>query len=442
MHRLLYSAHMNDGALLDAARRLINNPYEADPVLWEQQRTELAGCELAPTIRRWVRADRIEEAEGLLLAHGLSRACEAPEDTPQVFSMVPARVFTPLPKSRGAYLRVVCAAARCRQALQRIQGVSPQMHDVRRQTWASCFGSSLRHLLYLEPVVRDQDVLILGETGTGKEAVAAAIRAGTLGGPDGSVAPSSAVNAAAIPETLIGSELFGHVKGAFTGATEDRPGRLRAAHGGCFFLDEVGDLLPTTQVKLLRVMETNVVSPLGADHGLSVDVRYVAATHKDLGKMVDAGEYRRDLYQRLAGLVIQLPPLRERPEDIVAIGEAFMRRHVPEGRFPKLEASITEWLYETSRRHRPWVGNVRELQNLLRNALLGLDEQDALVRPSLVPTRNTGVLPGLEDARLRLRDVEDWYIQHVLRRAGGNYAEAARVLGIDRSTVKRRAREA
>ncbi len=148
---------------------------------------------------------------------------------------------------------------------------------------------------------------MLGETGTGKEAFARAVQLALPGGPDGRPAPSAALNAAAIPDTLVESALFGHRRGAFTGATEPRVGALRHAPCGTFFLDEVGDLPPHTQAKLLRVIETNEVFPLGADTPEPARVRYVAATHHDLERMIERGDFRRDLFGRLAGNVVPIP---------------------------------------------------------------------------------------------------------------------------------------
>ncbi|HLU64866.1 MAG TPA: sigma 54-interacting transcriptional regulator, partial [Kofleriaceae bacterium] len=166
-------------------------------------------------------------------------------------AVLPRSIARRLPHPRGDYVRVAAAAGRCERVLARVRGTSDAIQRARRSAWAACFGDSLRHLLELERVIRDHDLLLLGETGTGKELFAAAMQEGTPGGPDGGPAPRASINAAAIPETLVESELFGHVKGAFTGATDSRTGRLRSADGGCLFLDEVGDLPPHTQVKLL-----------------------------------------------------------------------------------------------------------------------------------------------------------------------------------------------
>jgi DNA-binding NtrC family response regulator len=296
------------------------------------------------------------------------------------------------------------------------------------------------HALTLGKVIEDHDVLILGETGTGKEAIAYALQEGAIGPEDGTAAPRSALNAAAVPETLVESELFGHVKGAFTGASETRKGRIRSAHRGCFFLDEVGDLMPTTQVKLLRVMETNEVHPLGSDEGHEAVCRYVAATHRDLERMVEEGDYRRDLYQRLAGNVIRLPPLRDRPEDIPEIGRDFVQRFLPEGQLPETRTRLFDWLESREAQRHSWPGNVRGLQNALRNLLLGLPAGiDGTLAP-LAETDSEALPVAMRECVATLTDVEDWYLARVLEHTGNNLAQTARILGVDRTTVRRRAR--
>jgi two-component system response regulator HydG len=294
----------------------------------------------------------------------------------------------------------------------------------------------------LERVLREHDVLVTGETGTGKEAVALAIGLGTPGGPDGAEAPFFALNIAAIPETLIESELFGHVRGAFTGAGRARPGHIRHVASGCLFLDEVGDLPATAQSKLLRVMETDRVTPLGSETSYAADVRYIAATHKDLRGMVGAGAFRQDLYERLAGHVIRLPALRERPEDLLPIGVEFAERYLPPAA-PEWKR-IRAFLESREAREHRWPGNVRELHNCLRNVMLGIE-------PGVGPPSaeggdeshsesGAGLPASIAAASAPLGDVERWYLERVLERSGDNFALAARVLGVDRSTLRRKVR--
>jgi len=301
-------------------------------------------------------------------------------------------------------------------------------------------GGSLRwHRL--ETVIRDHDVLILGETGTGKEAIARAIQDGTPGDLKGHEAPRAAVNAAAIPETLLESALFGHVKGAFTGAIDARQGKIRYADGGCFFLDEVGDLALATQVKLLRVMETDAVQPVGADAPTEVNVRYVAATHVDLEERVREGTFRGDLYHRLAGNVIRVPPLRERVDDISLIGLAFVRRHLSPEDFQRERPAVERWLKSAAVRAHAFPGNVRELQNHLRDVMLGMSPRLAREAAEATQAGSADELPArIREGAATMREVQDWYLRAALAAADGNYTEVSRSLGIDRATVRRRAR--
>jgi len=427
----------------EAAKTLIGNPFSTPPKQWRAASKRLLKESFADLVSKLVDKGEVHDAKRVVLAYGHLAACGDANENEEVLpkAALPARVMRALPRSRDDYLGVVMAAGRCYHALKTIQGDSVAMQRVRTETWAACFGDSLVHALTLATVIHDHDVLILGETGTGKEAIAQAIQEGTRGGAKGEPAPRSALNAAAVPETLIESELFGHVKGAFTGASDARMGRIRMAHGGCFFLDEVGDLKETTQVKLLRVIETDLVSPLGADTSFRSDVRYVAATHKDLEGMVEEGRFRRDLYQRLAGNVIVLPALRERPDDIPEIGMAFVERHLPATGFDETRARIVKWLESPEAQRYAWPGNVRELQNALRNLLLGLNPGIGEARAALSEEMSQEDLPpALENCVATLQDAEDWYLRRVLQHTDNNYAQAARILGVDRTTVRRKTR--
>jgi len=412
--------------------------FEANPFLLSpderMRRVEaIRGAQKKRVIMQAVEAGDAALAERRALAIGHAEAIARDET---ILGM-PQRIWDALPHERSHYLRIVAAAARCYHALEALQGESKGMRAARRETWAACFGDGLYHTLCLEKVIIDHDVLVLGETGTGKEAIAHAIQEG-LPGKGEERAPRSALNAAAVPETLVESELFGHVKGAFTGASEDRRGRIRSARGGCFFLDEVGDLPETTQVKLLRVMETNQVHPLGSDKGYEADVRYVAATHKDLAAMVDDGKYRRDLYQRLAGHVIELPPLRDRREDIPALGRAFVARYIGEQEVPEVWARVERWLQRAATRTYSWPGNVRELQNALRSVMLGLEPRIG----GAAPSPSSLELPkGIEECSATMLEVEQWYLRRVLAHTGRNFAHSARILGMDRATVRRRTKK-
>ncbi len=285
----------------------------------------------------------------------------------------------------------------------------------------------------------DARVLITGESGVGKEVVARALhRASPRAG-----GPFVEVNGAAIPEDLIESELFGHVKGSFTGATEDRKGKWEAADGGTLFLDEIGDMSPRTQAKILRAIQDGRISRVGGTRTISTDVRIVAATNRDLPKMIAAGSFREDLYFRLAVVPIRVPTLAERAEDIPALAAHFAGKLARRrGRRPP--AFTPEALEELKRR--PWPGNVRELQNVVERALLladgavvGPDDLpgDVLRIPRAEAGPEAGLLPGqtLADARDAF---ERRLVARVLADCRGNVSRAADRLGLDRTTLHRR----
>jgi len=291
-------------------------------------------------------------------------------------------------------------------------------------------------------------VLITGESGTGKELVASAIhRQSARSGK-----PFVTVNSAAIPRDLVESEMFGHERGAFTGATERRQGRFELADGGTLFLDEVGDLSAEAQAKLLRVLETGVVERLGSERPFTVNVRVLAATNKDLGNAVRQRQFREDLWFRLNVLPIHIPPLRERPDDIPPLVRHCAARCAARlGRAVRLDAGAVQLL--TAYR---WPGNVRELANIVeRLAILatgetitaddvtrvlphGQDGGRAAIAPT--PGGDAGTAPpdvGLADA---LDQHERELIARALSAARGNVAEAARKLATDRANLYRRMR--
>ena len=269
----------------------------------------------------------------------------------------------------------------------------------------------------------DATVLLLGESGTGKSRLARFIHYTSRR----AAGPIVEVHCAALPETLLEGELFGHEKGAFTGATQRKPGHLAAADGGTLFLDEIGELTPATQVKLLRFLQERRFVPLGATAERSVDARVVAATHRDLAAAVKDGRFREDFLYRLDVFSIVVPPLRERREDVVPLAERFLagRGLPPE----KLSASARERLLGYT-----WPGNVRELENALERALILAG--DGEIQPGHL-VAGAGPARGRRGADLlvegfSLDAFERDVIHAALERAGGNKTHAARLLGITR----------
>lgn len=277
------------------------------------------------------------------------------------------------------------------------------------------------------------NVLITGESGTGKEMVAQAIHKVS----DRAKKPFIAINCAAIPRELLESELFGHAKGAFTGATTARRGLFEEAHEGTLLLDEIGDLPMSLQAKILRVLQTRQVKPVGQNTVKEVDVRIVSATHKNLKSLIHKGEFREDLYYRLNVMPIHLPPLRERKEDILLLAEYFLKRYAEAGRGPL--RGLTRKA-STKLQNMPWKGNVRELENVIERAIV-LAENDLISDEEIMCEESEPVRATAEDlfnAGLSLRDIEREYIKYVLTRTGNKKETATRILGIDRKTLYRK----
>jgi DNA-binding NtrC family response regulator len=273
----------------------------------------------------------------------------------------------------------------------------------------------------------DATVLISGESGTGKELVARAIH---YGSPRSS-APFVPVNCAGIPEGLVESELFGHVKGAFTSATGNRTGLFVGADGGTIFLDEIGELAPATQAKLLRVLQEREVQIVGADRSRKVDVRVIAATNKDLGAMVARGAFREDLFYRLHVVTIDLPALRERGDDVLLLARHFLARLTAQAGRPV--PTLTERAIEALRAY-AWPGNVRELQNLIQRLIVMTD--DNLIDATALPLAMRFSVPREQGLHRTLGDIEREHIEAVLATVGGNKTRAAEVLGINRKTLR------
>ncbi len=275
--------------------------------------------------------------------------------------------------------------------------------------------------------------LIAGETGTGKELVARALHDLS----PGAEGPFVTCNASALVETLLESELFGHVKGAFTGAVSDRAGLFESANRGTLFLDEIGEMPLSAQAKLLRVLQHHEVQRVGSTQARKLEVRVVAATNRDLRPLSALGQFRQDLYYRISMVEIQLPSLRMRPDDVAPLAEHFLAQYAAQ--YGKEVRRIAPDAMDALEQH-TWPGNVRELENVLGNAVMQAQGETLTMgdlpplQPVLVSAaRNTAESAGLS----RLQDVVQRHVQLVLERCSGNKLRAAEVLGISRSTLYR-----
>ena len=291
-------------------------------------------------------------------------------------------------------------------------------------------GPEMRAALRLATQVAPSDatVLILGESGTGKDLIARAIHEGSAR-RDG---PFVKVDCTALPEGLLESELFGHEKGAFTDAAAEKPGRFELAHGGTLFLDEVGELPQSLQAKLLRVLQERAFERVGGTRTISVDVRILAATNRDLAKALKGGQFREDLYYRLNVVPILVPPLRRRPEDILPLAAHFLQRFG--ARYGKVVPGLSPEAAALLRRY-SWPGNVRELEHAIERAVILWER--GVIRPEELAVDLMAVASdGLPDQELMtLEELESEYIRRVLRRVRGHKSRAARILGINRKTL-------
>ena len=313
-----------------------------------------------------------------------------------------------------------------RQALQRRDGAAGGRPVGHSPAW--------RDVLRLAETVAptDSTVLITGESGTGKEVVARYIH-------DLSARQEESfrsINCGALPESLLESELFGHVKGAFTGAVKDKEGLFTAARRGTFFLDEIGETTPSTQVKLLRVLQQREVIPVGATEAVPVETRLLAATNRDLEEEIRRGSFRADLFYRLNVIAVHLPPLRQRGDDILLLAEAFLSRSARGGEPKALAPGARDALLAYG-----WPGNVRELENALERAVIltAGDVIEAEALPARVTERRAEpLLSDRPPATPTMEAIERAYIQWVLQAEAGNKSRAAEVLGIDPSTLYRK----
>jgi len=342
-----------------------------------------------------------------------------------------AFTFLTKPFDREA-LRLSCRKAlEMRQLHEQKQQLSGEVNRLTGTEGMETANSAMVELLDTARRAANSEatVLIGGESGTGKEVLARLIHQHS----PRAQGPMVAVNCAAIPENLLETELFGHVKGAFTGAVSNRKGRFQAAAGGTLFLDEIGELRLDLQAKLLRAIQERVVSPVGADAPEAVDVRLIAASNRDLYAAIGQGTFREDLYYRLGVIVLPLPPLRERREDIPGLVSHFLLKvGAPAG--VRFSAEALARL-----KAHPWPGNIREMQNIVERAvilrrglLIEADELQLAACPQ--PATENGI-PEIPDEGLSLEAVEQGLIKKALAKANGNRSEAARLLKIPRHVL-------
>jgi transcriptional regulator with PAS, ATPase and Fis domain len=309
---------------------------------------------------------------------------------------------------------------RCAPGFERIVGASESMREVLDQTQ--------------RVAATESTVLITGESGTGKELIAEAIR-NTSRRRNG---PFVTINMAAVPDTLVESELFGHVKGSFTGAASERTGRIEAADRGTLFIDEIGDLALPSQAKLLRVLEDYKVSPVGGNEDTSVDVRLVAATSRNLERMVCEGSFREDLYYRLNVVNIHIPPLRQRRGDVLILAKHFLQELCAAHNKP--ETTMDDELMRFLTEH-DWPGNVRQLRNCIESMVV-LARANTLTKADLPPTAwsNIGAARGkpVLPRDRTLADIEKLAVMQRLDQHDGNRTHTAASLGISLRTLQRK----
>lgn len=335
-------------------------------------------------------------------------------------------------------LAILKRAAEHRKLRAENQVLKQEIRRHERNTTSRPIGRSkpwLEVLRLAETVApTDSTVLITGESGTGKEVIARYIH-------DLSVRADNSflsINCGALPESLLESELFGHVKGSFTGAVKDKAGLFAAAESGSFFLDEIGETTSSTQVKLLRVLQQREVIPVGATEAQAVDTRVIAATNRDLEEEIKRGHFRADLYYRLNVIALHLPPLRHRADDIPVLAESFLARSAAQRSEPV--KTLSESALDILQAYQ-WPGNVRELENALERAVILTTS--AVITPDSLPERITArraepLVSERTPTTPTLEAIERAYIQWVLQNEGGNKSRAADMLGIDPSTLYRK----
>ena len=349
--------------------------------------------------------------------------------------------FVTKPFQFDALLHVLNSALEQRRLRSENAYLRSQLEDRYRIDGLVGRSPAMRNLFQLLETVAptSSTILVTGETGTGKELAARAIHHNSPRRANRFVA----LNCSAIPETLLEAELFGHTRGAFTGAVATRPGRLEQAHKGTFFLDEVGTMSPALQAKLLRVLQEREFERVGDSHTIRIDVRIIAATHSDLAKMVADGTFREDLFYRLNVIPVQLPALRERREDIPLLVQHFLRKLGPE-QVPPRAVTMSQEALRRLMAH-PWPGNVRQLENIVERALAFSQGRAQIDVADLGPEIQSGPAPAADaetwfpdegmDLERYIGGVELTLIKRSLERTHGNKVQAARLLNLKRTTL-------
>lgn len=436
---------------------VLKNPYAlsvAERLAFESARRNLQDVDanLAPVITQLARSGNVPLAKRVVLAVGHLQARARDE-----LSLMPSSDFLherrfpgPIAKELRADVlyQVAAASDRVNFHLTQFRGKSDGAQRVRREAWTLCFGTSLEQAETMAPIVRGLHVLVLGESGTGKECIAQAIAHSTITAGTPRV---QSTNVAAIPEKLAESFLFGHERGAFTDAEQRVDGDFQKAHGGALIFDEVADLDPVIQPKLLRAIQEKKVTRLGGAKSEPADVRIIGLTSRDVAAKLSAGEFREDLYHRLAGYEIRIPPLRERRADIIEIGRAYLQREIgdvgPEHPFVEQMTEALRWLTTEAESPRRWSGNVRTVQNELRRYLLGLYDPGraagsiapaapASAASDPAPTSaETNEIDTILRGHATLEQVRRWYIALALKAHAGNKSATAKRLDINRETI-------
>jgi len=332
--------------------------------------------------------------------------------------------------------------------MQKVAGDSEEIWKVKEQVWNACFGKSLHHAIFIKNLIRNQTIMFLGETGTGKELFADCILdADYSGKPKSSTAVKKDYNPkfrdnkvirniAALPDTLIESELFGHTADAFTGAKKDKKGAFELADKGIIFLDEIGDMPIEQQAKVLRVVENGDYYKLGAVRPTKVDVRIVAATNQDV---YDKEKFRPELLERLSGNIIEIPPLRDRKGDIKVIGNMLYKKWVKgelvEQKWDYLIKGFSVYLKKLNGLNYNWPGNVRELETYIKRYLIGVDQIPKKRVGIPVKPDDTSIPDGLKNLTWTWKQLRRWYALEVLEKYNGTKSMTLLSLEISRNTL-------